>query len=168
MEHILYGKRCFKDKLNYAKELKMVKIMKSVLICSTILLIGCSNPDSQSNAIDNYTSVMDETNNPSCLVEDVHSGEIVMCFEGDLGYVQSKCVSRKSQNGPIVTFSTTKGCPKDRGYIGRCVEDGGEYIPFKYISKSPYLTPEKEEIMKEIIKKSCINVGGEWEDKTGN
>lgn len=140
---------------------------KIILICLTIFLVGCSKSKSESKNkyVENANVV---NNNPSCLVEDAHTGEIVMCFEGDLEYVKSKCVSKNNKYRPKITFSDNSGCPKDRGYIGYCVEDGGEYIPFKYISKSPYLTPEKEEIMKEIIKKSCINVGGEWEDKTGN
>ena len=119
-----------------------------ILICLVIFLIGCSKSDSKSRA--------------SCLVEDFSSGEIVICFEGNSNYVKSKCFSSTNKNAPKVTFSETEGCPRDRGYFGYCIMDGGEYIPYSYIDPSLNISKKNKKMMKEMTKEDCLSFGGEW------
>ena len=163
MEHILSGTSILDDKNIQGVRVKNI-FWKIILIYLAIFLVGCSKSKTEKNNYTETTNVIN--NNPSCLVEDAHTAEIVMCFEGDLEYVKSKCVSKNNKYQSKITFSTNGGCPKDRGYIGYCIYDEGEYIPFSYIHKSKYLTPEKEEIMKKIAKENCIRFRGEWKDKT--
>jgi len=119
----------------------------SILICLVIFLIGCSESDSKSRA--------------SCLVEDISSGEIVICFEGNSNYVKSKC-SSTNKNAPNVTYSTNDSCPRNRGYSGYCTMDGGEYIPYSYIEPSLNISKKNEKMMKEMYKEDCLSFGGEW------
>lgn len=120
---------------------------KTILICLVIFLIGCSKSESKSSA--------------SCLVEDISSGEIVICFEGNSNYVRPKC-SSTNKNGPNVTYSTSNGCPRDRGYFGHCTMDGGEYIPYNYIDLSLNISLENKKMMQEMHKEDCLRSGGEW------
>lgn len=126
---------------------------KMLYIVVTFAITGCSGVDKQEEA----TVV-------SCLIEDYRSGEISMCFEGELEFVKPRCQQPNEIDAPKVTFSTTKGCPTDReNYLGRCNINNGEYVPFSYAGTSPYLDSEKIKMMEEMTKEGCIdNHNGQW------
>ena len=58
---------------------------KMLYIVVAFAITGCSNTDKK-----------EETTIVSCLIEDSRSGEISMCFEGELEFVKSRCQNPKS------------------------------------------------------------------------
>jgi len=130
----------------------MKVLEKSILIFIILFVGGCSS------------SVQKEDSITSCLIEDAHSKKIVMCFEGELEFVKSRCQNPNKIGAPKVTFSTTQRCPKDReNYLGHCNINKGEYIPFSYAGTSPYLDSEKIKMMEKMTKDDCVNShNGQW------
>jgi hypothetical protein len=130
----------------------MTKIHFAVMLA--LILSGCNNDRTEEQALSKSSS--------SCLVED--AGGIIICFEGDLESVKSKCTDRnsKKKNHMKVTFSETKGCPRDQGYVGYCIMDGGSYIPYDYIDPSLNISKRNKNMMKEMYKKDCLDFRGEW------
>ena len=132
-----------------------------ILVPFMLFLIGCTNTDSKQ-------TIFDEENRPSCLVEDRMTKEIIICFEGELEYVKQKCSDHKQPNNikiknfPKVTFSEGGSCPRNRGYSGYCVMDGGEYIPYNYIDPSLNISQTNKKMMKEMYKEDCLRFEGEW------
>lgn len=133
---------------------------KILILFVILFLMGCTDKDSNQTDLDNKDS-------PSCLVEDKVNKGTIICFEGELEYVKKKCsIQNKHVNSgkafPIVTFSETEGCPRDGGYSGYCIMDGGEYIPYYYINSSLNISQKNKEIMKEIYRKDCSQFKGKW------
>ncbi len=128
-----------------------------ILLPLMLLLIGCTDTNIKQNI------ALDETR-PSCLVEERNTGEIVMCFEGKIGYVKRKCKkgNQKKKKHPIVTLSESEGCPRDRGYVGYCVMDGGEYIPYNYIDPTLNISQKDKEMMKKMYQEDCLRFGGDY------
>ena len=132
-----------------------------ILVSLALFMIGCTDTNSKQAISHNEIR-------PSCLVEDGRTKEIVLCFEGELEYVEQKCTSssrrtsKKRKNHPIVTFSEIEGCPKDRGYTGYCIMDGGEYIPYDYIEPSLNIVQKNKTMMEKMYQENCLRFGGEY------
>jgi hypothetical protein len=132
----------------------MTKIHFAVMLA--LILSGCNSDIAEEQAPSKSRS--------SCLVEDADG--IIICFEGGLDSVKSKCMSRNGskKNHMKVTFSETKGCPRDRGYVGYCIMDGGDYIPYSYIEPSLNTSERDKKMMKKMYKKDCLSFGGKWKE----
>ena len=101
----------------------------------------------------------------SCMVKDNRS--ILICFEGEYSYVKKKCDGFKMEHtmGAEIIYSSNRGCPRNIGFVGYCVMDGGEYIPYDYIDPMLNLSEKDKNIMIEGYKNDCLKFSGQYHTK---
>ena len=135
-------------------------MIKRIILVVVVIFTGCSqetSSESKNNAL-----------KASCLIEEVETGDLIMCFEGSKDYVKRKCIQPKKDTilkPPRVIYSEKNCCPKNRGYFGYCILDNGEYIPFSYADPQIFHDKKGVDIAIKEESKDCKDINGIWVGK---